>query len=226
MKIEDLTPLKELAFNYAKNILKKDIKLEDIYSIIGYVYGVRIQFNFYVEKQDIFIKFEDLGIEYDRRDEYEKEVYTSSINHVIRLLTEEERASYKIPNISSLLGLRSIGGDSIAKFLHRQIESFVQTVTGDINTMDCYYVMNDGIKVVMDMDEETLESEEYFFPNELLAMSGYEAKELYVDTLAKLEEDKKQRYIKNLKNEIRLQEKSLAENKKRLEELEKNKQQQ
>ena len=152
-----------------------------------------------------------MGIEYDRRDEYEKEVYTSSINHVIRLLTEEERASYKIPNISSLLGLRSIGGDSIAKFLHRQIESFAQSVTGDINTMDCYYVMNDGIKVVMDMDEETLESEEYFFPNELLAMSGYDAKELYTDTLAKLEEDKKQRYIKNLKNEIRLQENSLAE---------------
>ena len=31
MKIEELTPLKELAFNYVKNTLKKDIKLEDIY---------------------------------------------------------------------------------------------------------------------------------------------------------------------------------------------------
>ena len=55
MKIEELTPLKELAFNYVKNTLKKDIKLEDIYSIVSYVYGVRIQFNFYVEKQDVFI---------------------------------------------------------------------------------------------------------------------------------------------------------------------------
>lgn len=223
MKIEELTPIKELAFNYVKNTLKEDIKLEDIYSIRVEFDLVKISFNVDVEKQDIFIDLEDLEIDYDKQNEYEKEVYTSSINHVIRLLTEEERASYKIPNISSLLGLRSIGGDSIAKFLHRQIESFAQSVTGDINTMDCYYVMNDGIKVVMDMDEETLESEEYFFPNELLAMSGYDAKELYTDTLAKLEEDKKQRYIKNLKNEIRLQENSLAENKKRLEELEKNK---
>ena len=41
MKIEELTPLKELAFNYVKNTLKKDIKLEDIYSITSYVYGVR-----------------------------------------------------------------------------------------------------------------------------------------------------------------------------------------
>lgn len=39
MKIEELTPLKELAFNYVKNTLKRDIKLEDIYSITSYVYG-------------------------------------------------------------------------------------------------------------------------------------------------------------------------------------------
>lgn len=223
MKIEELTPLKELAFNYAKNILKKDIKLEDIYSIIGYVYGVRIQFNFYVEKQDIFIKFEDLGIEYDKRNEYEKEVYTSSINHVIRLLTGEERNSLKTPNISSLLKLESLGSDSIKRFLRRQVESFAQDVTGDTNTIDCYHVTNDGIKVLTGMDEATLESEEYFFPNELLSMSGYEAKEVYADTLAKLEEEKKKRYISNLKNDIKRQEKSLAESKKRLEELEKGK---
>lgn len=222
MKIEDLTPLKELAFNYAKNTLKKDIKLEDIYSIVSYVYGVRIQFNFYAEKQDLFIKFEDLGIEYDKRNEYEKEVYTSSINHVIRLLIGEERNSFKIPNISSLLKLESIGRDSIKRFLHRQIESFAQDVTGDTNTIDYYYVTEDGIKVLTDMDEAALESEEYFFPNELLSMSGYEAKEIYADTLTKLEEEKKERYISNLKGDIKRQEKSLAESKKRLEELEKN----
>lgn len=39
MKIEELTPLKELAFNYVKNTLKKDIKLEDIYSITSYDMG-------------------------------------------------------------------------------------------------------------------------------------------------------------------------------------------
>lgn len=220
MKIEELTPLKELAFNYVKNTLKKDIKLEDIYSITSYVYGLRICFNFYVEKQDLFIKFEDLGIEYDRRDEYEKDVYTSSINHVVRLLSGEEHNYFKIPNISLLLQLNSLGSDSIKKFLHQQIESFTKEVTGDSNTVERYYTEKDGIKVIT-MDEDTYEQVEYFFPNELLSMTGYEAKELYADTLAKVEEEKKQYYINNLKNDIKMYEKSLTEKKKQLEELEK-----
>ena len=220
MKIEELTPLKELAFNYAKNTLKKDIKLEDIYSITSYVYGLRICFDFYVEKQDIFIKFEDLGIDYDRRDEYEKEVYTSAINYVVRLLTGEEHNFFKIPNISSLLRLKNLEYDSIKGFLHQQIASFTEEVTGDSNTVERYYTEKDGIKVIT-MDEDTYEQVEYFFPNELLSMTGYEAKELYADTRAKLEEEKKQRYIKNLKDDIKRQEKTLADDKKRLEELEK-----
>lgn len=218
MKIEELTPLKELAFNYVKNTLKKDIKLEDIYSITSYVYGVRICFNFYLEKSDIFIKFEDLGIDYDKRNEYEKEVYTSSINHVVRLLSGEEHNYFKIPNISLLLQLNSLGSDSIKKFLHQQIESFTKEITGDLNTVERYYTEKDGIKVIT-MDEDTYEQVEYFFPNELLSMTGYEAKELYADTLAKVEEEKKQRHIKNLMEDIKQQEKSLAESKKRLEEL-------
>ena len=220
MKIEELTPLKELAFNYVKNTLKKDIKLEDIYSITSYVYGVRICFNFYLEKSDIFIKFEDLGIDYDKRDEYEKEMYTSAINHVVRLLTGEEHNYFKIPNISSLLRLKNLEYDSIKGFLHQQIEYFTEEVTGDSNTVERYYTEKDGIKVIT-VDEDTYEQVEYFFPNELLSMTGYEAKDLYANTRAKLEEEKKQHYIKNLKDDIKRQEKSLAEDKKRLEELEK-----
>lgn len=220
MKIEELTPLKELAFNYAKNTLKKDIKLEDIYSITSYVYGVRICFNFYLEKSDIFIKFEDLGIDYDKRNEYEKEIYTSAINHAVRLLTGEEHNYSKIPNISSLLKLKNLAYDSIKGFLHQQIESFTEEVTGDSNTVERYYAEKDGIKVIT-TDEDTYEQVEYFFPNELLSMTGYEAKELYADTLAKVEEEKKQYYINNLKNDIKVYEKSLTEKKKQLEELEK-----
>lgn len=220
MKIEELSPLKELAFNYVKNTLKKDIKLEDIYSITSYIYGLRICFNVDVDKRDLFIKFEDLGIEYDKRNEYEKEVYTSSINHVVRLLTGEEHNYFKIPNISSLLILNNLGGDSIRRFLHQQIESFTKEVTGDLNTVERYYIENGCVKVIT-VDEDTYEQVEYLFPNELLSMTGYEAKELYADTLAKLEEEKKQRYIKNLKDDIKRQEQALAEDKKRLEELEK-----
>ena len=223
MKTEDLTPLKELAFKYVKNTLKEDVKLEDIHSIHVQFDLVKVCFNANIEERDIFIELEDLGIEYDKQNEYEKEVYTSSINHVIRLLTGGEQNYDKIPNRSFLLRLESIRNDSIPRFLHRQIEFFTQDVTGDTNTIDCYYVTEDGIKVLTDMDEETLESEEYFFPNELLSMSGYEAKEIYADTLTKLEEEKKRRYISNLKDDIKRQEKSLAESKKRLEELEKSK---
>ena len=218
MKIEELTPLKELAFNYVKNTLKKDIKLEDIYSITSYVYGVRICFNFYLEKSDIFIKFEDLGIDYDKRNEYEKEIYTSAINHTVRLLTGEEHNYSKIPNISSLLKLKNLAYDSIKGFLHQQIESFTEEVTGDSNTVERYYAEKDGIKVIT-TDEDTYEQVEYFFPNELLSMTGYEAKDLYADTRAKVEEEKKQRHIKNLMEDIKQQEKSLAESKKQLEEL-------
>lgn len=210
-----MAPIKELAFNYAKNTLKEDIKLEDIYFIRVEFDIVKISFNVDVEKQDIFIDLEDLGIDYDKRNEYEKEVYTSSINHVTRLLTGEERHYDKIPNISTLLRLESLGYDSIKRFLNKQISSFTHTVTKDLNTIDCYYVTNDGIRVVND------ESEEYFFPNELLSMPEYEAKELYADTLIKLEQERKRRYIAELKNDIKLQEKSLTEKKKRLEELEK-----
>ena len=147
-------------------------------------------------------------------------MYTSSINHVVRLLTGEEHNYFKIPNIPSLLQLNSLGNDSIKKFLHQQIESFTKEVTGDSNTVERYYTEKDGIKVIT-MDEDTYEQVEYFFPNELLSMTGYEAKELYADTLAKVEEEKKQYYINNLKNDIKMYEKSLTEKKKQLEELEK-----
>ena len=220
MRIEELSPLKELAFNYVKNTLKEDIKLEDIYSITSYVYGLRICFNVDVDKQDLFIKFEDLGIEYDKRNEYEKEVYTSSINHIVRLLTGEEHSYLKIPNISLLLQLNSLGNDSIKKFLHQQIESFTKEVTGDSNTVERYYAEKDGIKVIT-MDEDTYEQVEYLFPNELLSMSGYEAKERYAKILAKIEQEKKQKRIDALKHSIQLGEKSLAEDKNQLEEPEK-----
>lgn len=77
MRIEELSPLKELAFNYVKNTLKEDIKLEDIYSIFIGINWVKVSFN--IAKQAINFKLEDLGIEYDKRDEYEKEVYSRSI---------------------------------------------------------------------------------------------------------------------------------------------------
>lgn len=220
MKIEELTPLKELALNYVKNTLKEDIKLEDIYSICINFDCVKICFNFDLEKQDIFLKLDDLGLNYYNRDTYEKNVYTSSINYVIRLITGEEHDYNKIPNISSLLQLKSLSYDQLKNFLYQQIESFTKEVTGDSNTVERYYTEKDGIKVIT-MDEDTYEQVEYFFPNELLSMTGYEAKELYADTLAKVEEEKKQYYINNLKNDIKMYEKSLTEKKKQLEELEK-----
>lgn len=42
MKIEELTPLKELAFNYVKNTLKRDIKLEDIFYYKLCIWGTHL----------------------------------------------------------------------------------------------------------------------------------------------------------------------------------------
>lgn len=63
MKIEELTPSKELAFKYVKNTLKEDIKLEDIHSIRIEFDLVKVCFNADMERRDIFIELEDLGIE-------------------------------------------------------------------------------------------------------------------------------------------------------------------
>lgn len=220
MRIEELSPLKELAFNYVKNTLKEDIKLEDIYSIFIGINWVKVSFN--IAKQDINFKLEDLGIEYDKRDEYEKEVYSRSINYVLRLITGEEHDYCKIPNLSSLLKLYSLEDDGfVRRFLNRQLQSFMKTVTGDLSTVDYFTVTEGGVKVVTDMDEETLDSEEYFFPDEILSMPAHEAKERYAEILAKIEQEKKQKRIDALKHSIQLGEKSLAEDKKQLEELEK-----
>lgn len=220
MRIEELSPLKELAFNYVKNTLKEDIKLEDVHSIFIGINGVKVSFN--IAKQAINFKLEDLGIEYDKRDEYEKEVYSRSINYVLRLITGEEHDYYKIPNLSSLLKLYSLEDDGfVRRFLNRQLQSFMKTVTGDLSTVDYFTVTEGGVKVVTDMDEETLDSEEYFFPDEILSIPAHEAKERYAEILAKIEQEKKQKRIDALKHSIQLGEKSLAEDKKQLEELEK-----
>ena len=63
MKIEELTPSKKLAFKYVKNTLKEDIKLEDIHSIRIEFDLVKVCFNADMERRDIFIELEDLGIE-------------------------------------------------------------------------------------------------------------------------------------------------------------------
>lgn len=52
-------------------------------------------------------------------------------------------------------------------------------------------------------------------------MPAHEAKERYAEILAKIEQEKKQKRIDALKHSIQLGEKSLAEDKKQLEELEK-----
>ena len=96
----------------------------------------------------------------------------------------------------------------------------MKTVTGDLSTVDYFAVTEGGVKVVTDMDEETLDSEEYFVPDEILSMPAHEAKERYAEILAKIEQEKQKR-IDALKHSIQLGEKSLAEDKKQLEELEK-----
>lgn len=148
------------------------------------------------------------------------------LEEIKRVYKLREQTSLKIQNQLELI--RKVLGNH---FIYKDFEYFIPTEILDIDDVDdvgdgivdILYI-DGGLDVVLrHMDEELLRmnEEEYFFPNELLSMTGYEAKELYADTLAKVEEEKKQYYINNLKNDIKMYEKSLTEKKKQLEELEK-----
>lgn len=76
-------------------------------------------------------------------------------------------------------------------------------------------IKSDGVLVTTDVDDE------YFFPSEILSMDDDVAKEKYATTLKQIKEEKEKQYLVELKNEIKWYEKSLAEKKKHLEELEK-----
>lgn len=148
-------------------------------------------------------------------EEYEKNVYSSAIGYVLQLAKGCYRCNAS-PNVSKVLDLCGIP-TLLDKFLRDRLMGFKSEVTGDNQYIQDIEIKSDGILVTTDVDDE------YFFPNEILSMDDDVAKEKYATTLKQIKEEKEKQYLVELKNEIKWYEKSLAEKKKHLEELEKEK---
>lgn len=212
MKREELTPIEELAFNYAKSTLKEDIKLEDIHSIHIEFDLVKICFNADIEKRDIFIELEDLGIEFDKKDEYEKEVYTSSINHVVRLVRNDLVTRKATPLLSDLLKLKEVQEKWLDYFKY-QTTLFYRDITGYYRYIETISIDNNNIYFT-----DIYSGKEYSIPLELLSLPTEEAKEKYVDILkneekSQIEKEKRkiESDIENYKNLLRESEEKLRE---------------
>lgn len=198
MKREELTPIEELAFKYVKSTLKENIKLEDIHSIRIEFDLVKVCFNADIKKRDIFIELEDLGIELDKKDEYEKEVYTSSINHVVRLVRNDLVTRKATPLLSDLLKLKKVQEEWLDYFRY-QLIAFYRKIAGFHPYIETISIDNNNIYFT-----DAASGKEYFVPLELLSLPVEEAKEKYADILKNekqiLAEEKKKRLESDIEN--------------------------
>lgn len=209
MKIEELTPLKELVFNYAKSVLKEDIKLEDVDSI-DFDYGyAKIHFDINrICKQDIDIELDKLGIEYKKINEYNTELYSNAISHVVQLVEENIYTYQCTPNLFELLKLKSVS-DKWLNFFTREVALFYEKLTGEYPDIDTISINDRGI-YIKDGHKE------HFIPLEILSLPIEEAKIKYTDILEKetranKESDKQslKRLIEEYRKGIERAEKSL-----------------
>lgn len=211
MKKESITPVEELVFNYTKNVLKEDIKLEDVDSI-DFDYGyAKIHFDISRTcKQDIDIELSKLGIEYKKINEYNTELYSNAINHVVQLVENMFYTFPCTPNLFELLKLKSVS-DKWLKFFTREVELFYEKLTGEYPDIDTISINDKGIYIKDG-------SKEHFIPLEILSLPIEEAKIKYTDILEKetranKESDKQslKRLIEEYRKGIERAEKSLKE---------------
>lgn len=209
MKKESITPVEELVFNYTKNVLKEDIKLEDVDSI-DFDYGyAKIHFDVSrIRKQDIDIELSKLGIEYKKINEYNTELYSNAINHVVQLVENMFYTFPCTPNLFELLKLKSVS-DKWLKFFTREVELFYEKLTGEYPDIDTISINDKGIYIKDG-------SKEHFIPLEILSLPIEEAKIKYTDILEKetranKESDKQslKRLIEEYRKGIERAEKSL-----------------
>lgn len=211
MKKESITPVEELVFNYAKTVLKEDIKLEDVDSI-DFDYGyAKVHFDINrICKQDIDIELSKLGIEYKKINEYNTELYSNAINHVVQLVENMLYTFSCTPNLFELLKLKSVS-DKWLKFFTREVELFYEKLTGEYPDIDTISINDKGIYIKDG-------SKEHFIPLEILSLPIEEAKIKYTDILEKetranKESDKQslKRLIEEYRKGIERAEKSLGE---------------
>ena len=213
MEKEELTPIEELVFKYVKSTLKEDIKLEDIHSIRIEFDLVKVCFNADIKKRDIFIELEDLGIEFDKKDEYEKEVYTSSINHVVRLIRNDLVTRKATPLLSDLLKLREVQEEWLDYFKY-QTTLFYRDITGYYRYIETISIDNNNIYFT-----DIYSGKEYFVPLELLSLPTEEAKEKYADILKNEEKSKIEKERRKIESDIENYKNLLRESEEKLREL-------
>lgn len=212
MKREELTPIEELVVNYANNVLNKNIELEDIDDIAFDWDSAKFSYkpgeNGYIKTMEIELK--DLGVKYGEIEEYEKSIYTSSINHVVRLVRNDLVTRKATPLLSDLLKLKEVQEKWLDYFKY-QTTLFYRDITGYYRYIETISIDNNNIYFT-----DIYSGKEYFVPLELLSLPVEEAKEKYADILKNekqiLAEEKKKRLesdIANYKNLLRESEEEL-----------------
>lgn len=215
MKKEELTPIEELVVNYANNVLNKNIELEDIDDIAFDWDSAKFSYkpgeNGYIKTIEIELK--DLGVKYDEIEKYEKEVYTSAINHVVRLVRNDLVTRKATPLLSDLLKLKKVQEEWLDYFRY-QLIAFYRKVAGFHHYIETISIDNNNIYFT-----DAASGKEYFVPLELLSLPVEEAKERYAEILKNekqiLAEEKKQR----LESDIANYKKWLKESEEELEKL-------
>lgn len=200
MKREELTPIEELVINHANNVLNKNIKLEDIDDIAFDWDSVKFSYkpgeNGYIKTMEIELK--DLGVKYDEIEKYEKEVYTSAINHVVRLVRNDLVTRKATPLLSDLLKLKKVQEEWLDYFRY-QLIAFYRKVAGFHPYIETISIDNNNIYFT-----DAASGKEYFVPLELLSLPVEEAKEKYTDILKNekqiLAKEKKQRLESDIEN--------------------------
>ena len=215
MKREELTPIEELVVNYANNVLNKNIELEDIDDIAFDWDSVKFSYkpgeNGYIKTMEIELK--DLGVKYDEIEEYEKEAYTSAINHVVRLVRNDLVTRKATPLLSDLLKLKKVQDEWLDYFKY-QTTLFYRDITGSYRYIETISIDNNNIYFT-----DIYSGKEYFVPLELLSLSVEEAKEKYADILKNEEKSKIEKERRKIESDIENYKNLLRESEERLEKL-------
>lgn len=213
MKREDLRPIERMAFDYANNVLKKDIKIEDVNYISINWDSVDICFKG-ISRLDVEVPLADLGIEYKEIDEKAKEIYANSIDYVVQLVYCGFGMEKVTPSLSDLLKLKFVS-DKWLNYFRDELKDFYEVLTGEYLHIISISIGNEDIDFIDD------EEERHILPLEILSLPMPEAKVKYAALLKERSQAEKDQKVKRLMDDVETYERLLERAKKNLKELEK-----
>lgn len=213
MKREDLRPIERMAFDYANNVLKKDIKIEDVNYISINWDSVDICFK-EISRLDVEVPLADLGIKYKEIDEKAKEIYANSIDYVVQLVYCGFGMEKVTPSLSDLLKLKFVS-DKWLNYFRDELKDFYEVLTGEYLHIISISIGNEDIDFIDD------EEERHILPLEILSLPMPEAKVKYAALLKERSQAEKDQKVKRLMDDVETYERLLERAKKNLKELEK-----